>query len=254
MRAAADLGRRYAGLLGDDAGGELLGRHFQREEADDAAIDGRHVAVGADLARPGLGDVVGDVGGERGFAHAGTAGEDDQVGGLQAAHARVEIGQAGRDARQVAVALVGAGRHVDRGGQRLGEALEAGIVTAGLGDFVEFAFGVLDVASRRGVDRRVVGEVDHVLADRDQIAADREVVDGAAVILGVDDGRRLGGEPRQILIDRQARRYRGRPAGTSSASPASPACWRGPGRRPARRCADGCGSKKCFGSRKSETR
>ena len=117
---------------------------------------------------------------------------------------RVEIGQTGRQAGQAAVALIGVRRHVDRGGERLGEALEAAIVAAGLGEFVELALGVLDVALRRRVDRRVVGEVDHVLADRDQIAADREIVDGAAVILGIDDRRRLGGEPRQILIDRQA--------------------------------------------------
>ena len=39
MLAAADRARGNAGLLGDDTGGELLGRHFEREEADDAAID-----------------------------------------------------------------------------------------------------------------------------------------------------------------------------------------------------------------------
>ena len=38
------------------------------------------------LAAPGLGDVEGDVGGKRGLAHAGAAGEDDQVGALQPAH------------------------------------------------------------------------------------------------------------------------------------------------------------------------
>ena len=57
------------------------------------------------------------------------------------------------------------------------------------------------MALRGRVDRRFVGEVHHVLADRDQIAAHRKVVDGAAIILGVDDGRGLGGKPRQILID-----------------------------------------------------
>ena len=57
---------------------------------------------------PGLGDVVGDVGGERGLAHAGAAGEDDQVGGLQAAHLAVEVVQAGGEAGQLAVALIGA--------------------------------------------------------------------------------------------------------------------------------------------------
>ena len=46
-----------------------------------------------------LGDVVGDVGGKRGLAHAGTARDDDQIGGLQAAHLDVEIAQAGGDTR-----------------------------------------------------------------------------------------------------------------------------------------------------------
>ena len=39
--AAADLLRRDAGLLGHDARGELLGRHFEREEADDRAVVAR---------------------------------------------------------------------------------------------------------------------------------------------------------------------------------------------------------------------
>ena len=129
------------------------------------------------LAAPGFGDVVADVGGERAFAHAGAAGEDDQVGRLQAAHHAVEIVEPGGDARQLAVALVGVRRHVDRGGQRLGEALEAAVIAAGLGQLVELALGLLDLVARREIDRRVEGDVDHVLADRDQRAADRQVVD-----------------------------------------------------------------------------
>ena len=74
---------------------------------------------------------------------------------------------------QLAVALVGARRHVDRGGQRLREALEAGAVAAGFGQFVEPALGVLDLLARREVDRRVERDVDHVLADADQLAAQR---------------------------------------------------------------------------------
>src|SRR5258705_9992812 len=89
--AAPDRARRNSALLGDDTGGELFGRHFEREERDDAAVDRGDMAVRLDLAAPGAGDVVGDVGGERGFAHAGTAGEDDQVGRLQSAHLAVEV-------------------------------------------------------------------------------------------------------------------------------------------------------------------
>ena len=90
--AAADALGRDIGLLGDDAGGKLLGRHFQREEADHRAVE-RGVGVGAGAI--GLGDVIGDVGGERRLAHGGPARDDDKVGGLQAAHPLVEVGEAG---------------------------------------------------------------------------------------------------------------------------------------------------------------
>ena len=85
------------------------------------------------------------------------------------------------------VAHEGGVRHVDGGLDGIGEALEATIVTAGLGELEEPALGVLDLVGRAHVDRRVIGDVDHVLADRDQRAARREVVNGAAVVGGVDD-------------------------------------------------------------------
>ncbi len=100
---------------------------------------------------------------------AGTAGEDDQVGALQAAHhaGRDRAGRsrcptacrrAGRRCAAMSTAVVSA----------CGEALEAAVVAARLGELVELALGVLDLVARREVDRRVVGDVDHVLADDDQ--------------------------------------------------------------------------------------
>src|SRR6478735_1689042 len=97
--AAADHAGGNAGLLGENTGGELFGRHFAGEEADDAAIDRFHGAVGLHFGAVGFGDVVGDVGRERGLAHAGTSGNDDQVGSLQTAHFGVEIAQSGGNAR-----------------------------------------------------------------------------------------------------------------------------------------------------------
>ena len=96
--AAPDLVGGNAGLLGDDTRGELLGRHFQREEADDAAIGRFGMAVGAYIALPGIGDVEGDVGRQRRLAHAGTARQHDQIGFLQAAHHLVEVVETGGDA------------------------------------------------------------------------------------------------------------------------------------------------------------
>src|SRR5205085_11124019 len=96
--AAADRARGNAGALGDDTGGELLGRHFAGEEADHAAVGRLGGAVGLHLRYIGFGDVEGDVGGKRRFAHAGATGDDDQIGGLQAAHLGVEITQPRGDA------------------------------------------------------------------------------------------------------------------------------------------------------------
>ena len=161
------LTRFHAGLLGNDTRCQLLGRHFQREEADDAAV-GRHgVAVGAHFASPALGDVVADIGGEGGFAHARPAGEDDEVRGLQAAHHAVEIVEARRCAGKLTVALKSVGGHVDGGSKGLGEALKTSIVPTGLGQFVEPSLGVFDLIAWRKVDRCVVRDVDHVLADLD---------------------------------------------------------------------------------------
>ncbi len=49
----------------------------------------------------------------------------------------------GRNAGQPAVALIGARGHVDRRGERLGEALEAAVIAPGLGEFVQAALGRL---------------------------------------------------------------------------------------------------------------
>ena len=123
---------------------------------------------------------------------------------LQSAHLGIEVAQAGRDARQAAVALVGVRRHVDGGGQRIREALEAAVITAGLGDLVEALFRLLDLLARRGVDRRVERLVHQILADADEVATQRQIVDRAAVILRVDDGGRFGCEAGEILRDRHA--------------------------------------------------
>ena len=115
--------------------------------------------------------VVGDVGGERGFAHAGAAGDDDQIGRLQAAHLDIEIAQAGGNSRQLSVALKRFRRHVDGNGKRLRETLEPTVIAAGFGKLIQPALGILDLRARREVNRRVEGDIDHVGADVDQVAA-----------------------------------------------------------------------------------
>ena len=91
--AAADPVRGNLGLLGDDTGGELLGRISSEKKPTMPPLV-VSVRPSGDFAAPGVGDVEGDVGGQRGLAHAGTARHDDQVGRLQAAHLVVEIDHA----------------------------------------------------------------------------------------------------------------------------------------------------------------
>ena len=127
-----------------------------------------------------------------------------EIGGLQAAHLDVEIAQAGRDARQFAVALERLGRHIDGDGEGLGKFLEPAVIAAGLGQLVKPALGVFDLRAGGKVHRRVEGDIDHVFADPDQVAAQCQLVDGAAIVVGVDNGGGFGGEAGEVLADRHA--------------------------------------------------
>src|SRR6185312_7037611 len=68
-----------------------------------------------------------------------------------------------------------------------------------LGKVEKPLFRRLDLLRRLAVEIVAKGFVDDVLADGDELAAEMEVVDGAAVILGVDNGYHRGGKPREIL-------------------------------------------------------
>ena len=102
------------------------------------------------------------------------------------------------------VALIGPCGEVDRRLQGVGETLEAAAIFAVVGDLIETLLGLLYLLARAGVDRGIVGDVDDVLADADQLAPCRQIVDGAAEVMGVDDRCRLDRQARQILLHRQA--------------------------------------------------
>ena len=67
--AAPNFIGRHARLFGDDAGGELFGGHFEREEANNPAFNRSFGAIGKAAPFVGFRDVESHVGGERGFAH-----------------------------------------------------------------------------------------------------------------------------------------------------------------------------------------
>ncbi len=74
--AGAQLVRVDLGVRGEHAHEQRFLRHFQREDADHFAVED--------------GGVLGDVHGQRGFAHRGARGDDDEIAGLEAAGHLVE--------------------------------------------------------------------------------------------------------------------------------------------------------------------
>ena len=79
------------------------------------------------------------------------------------------------------------------------QAFEAALLTARRRQVVEPLLGGLDLPRGRVVDVVGIGLVDHVLADLDELAAQVAVVDGTAVVLGVDHGHHRAGQPHQVL-------------------------------------------------------
>src|SRR5688572_15746464 len=117
---------------------------------------------------------------------------------MEAAQKLVHVGEAGRDAGRLAAPLERRLGLQDGVREAALEGLEAAFRAARLGEVEEPFLGDLDL--RRGVELEVVlvGVVDDGLADVDELAADEEVVDRAAVVLGVDDRDDVGGEPSEI--------------------------------------------------------
>ena len=190
-------------LLGENTRRQLLGGHFEAEEADNPAIHGRLGSVSFGSGPEGFGDVESDVGRKRRLTHGWPAGEHDQVGTLQAAHHAIEINEPGGEAGQSAIAFVGARRHLDGVGCRVAERHEARAIFALVSKVVKARFRRFNLRFRRRIDGRIIGHIHHVLADDDQLAANSQIIDGAPVSLRIDDRRRRRSEPPEILRDGQ---------------------------------------------------
>ena len=195
----ADLVGIDVGDLGENTQRQLLGRHFEREDADHGAVGDLAPAHGVGLVAYAPRGVEGDVGGERRFAHRGAAGEDDEVGRLQAAHQLVEVLEAGRRAGQLALAAMGGLGHVDGRGQHRVEGAEAALDLAGGGEVEQLLLGLLDLGGGVALGREVAGVGHDLVADLDQLAAQVEVENDLPVMVGVGDGDRAVGEAHQVL-------------------------------------------------------
>jgi len=190
--------RHDLGPLGKNTPGELVGRHFEAEKSDRRAD---RLVLGNTrfhVTHPAPGGIECDVGRERGLAHAGTAGEDQQIRTVEAAGRGVEVGQAGGDARDAAARILGALRSLHRHRRGANERLHAALAAALLGDLVELQFGDFDLLERIDVLAGVERSLHQPAADADQRAQHREIVDLVGKGARADQVRRIGGELREI--------------------------------------------------------
>ncbi|MNU94630.1 hypothetical protein D3C71_846170 [compost metagenome] len=107
---------------------------------------------------------------------------------MQTAQLAVQIVQPGSQTGQLALALIGLARHFDGAGQGGREADEARRGLACFSQRIEGLFRLFDlfVGGRLWVGRLL----DHLAADTDEVATQRQVIDDAGVVGGV--GRRRG--------------------------------------------------------------
>ncbi len=106
------------------------------------------------------------------------------------------------EARQTAVAVVGLCGHLHRAGERVLQRHEPGRRgAAGLGQRVELLLGGLDHVPGRSFRIAGVGALGDVAADADQLAAQGELVNRAAIV-GGSGGRRCAVDQVGEVADR----------------------------------------------------
>jgi len=196
--ALADLFGRHLGLFGQHSGGQLLRRHFEREEADHGAIDGLGLAVLAVLLAIGSGGVERDVGCQRGLSHRRTAGENDEIRPMEAAQELVELEQARGHAGELTDPVVGRLGRDGCFGEGGAERLEAALGLAGRGQLEELLLCHLDLVQRRLVDVAAERAVDDFLAEIDELPAQVKIVHGPSKGGGIDHMHRSRGEAGEV--------------------------------------------------------
>ena len=153
---------------------ELLLAHLEAEHADALALlDG---------------GVLGDVEREARLADRRPGGDDDQVALLEAGRQRVEVGEAGPDAADLAAVGVQVVEPVVGVVEQRLERAEAG-VDALLADREQLRLGAVDRLLDLG--RVLVADAGDPAGRADQVAQDRLALDDPRVLGGVDGGRRL---------------------------------------------------------------
>ncbi len=144
--------------------------------------------------------MLADVERERGLAHAGPSGDDDQVALLQARGHAVEVGEPGRDAGDVGgiVAVVQELDALDDLRQQRPHLLEPLLAArAVLGDLEHLRLGLVEDLAHAST-QRVEGVVGDLAADGREIAQDRALAHDLGVAADVGGGRHVLDQRAQV--------------------------------------------------------
>ena len=179
--ARAQALRVDVGDAREQAQDELLLAHLEAEDADALALLDR--------------GVLGDVEREARLADRRPGGEDDQVALLEPGRERVEVGEPGPHAADLAAVSVQVVEPVVGVVEERLERAEAG-VDALLADREELRLGAIDRLLDLG--RVLVADPGDPAGGADQVAQDRLALDDPGVLLDVDGGRRLVRQARQV--------------------------------------------------------
>ena len=160
---------------------ELLLAHLEAEDADALALADR--------------GVLGDVEREARLADRRPGGDDDQVALLEAGRERVEVGEAGPHAADLAAVGVEVVEPVVGVVEERLERAEPGVDPL-LADGEQLRLGAVDRLLDLG--RVLVADAGDPPGRPDQVAQDRLALDDPGVLGDVDRGRRLVGQARQV--------------------------------------------------------
>ena len=176
----------------------MFGTHLQRKEADNAAFDRAFNAFMGDAALVGFGNVEGDVGGKRGFAHRRTTRQDQQIRRVQTAQFLIQINQPGGNTCKAAVALIGGVGHVHSICDRLEEGLKAALGHALFAQFVKPLFGLDDLFAWFGMNFHFRRFGRNIPAQGDKFAAYRKIINHLRIVARGIGGNRGAGQTHQI--------------------------------------------------------
>ena len=178
---------------------QLLGRHLQREEPDHAAIQRSLGTIWSDTSPVLLRDIECNIRRQRGFAHRGPSGQNQQVRRPEPAQLVVQIRETRGDPGKAATPVKS---QVDQLGRILGRVDKTdkpALILALLSQRIELLFRLCDLLGRLDILTHIRRACLDFLADANQVPAHRQIPDRLGIVLGRHDGYRRPRQACQIV-------------------------------------------------------